>query len=165
VHNINTGPQRGRKQLLGIEEKGHRLERYRVEGLSDFIDKGRVVLPEAKWLIGKESISVRGDQRLTNFGGLMANMGRFCKAYPISRLRQYSEWTENLQNLRKETNQINGEDVVTTRELQKDDFFYLQENLVVTDGIFIDENIIFDSITPKWKEYCMRELNFEIPLI
>ena len=34
--------------------------------------------------------------------------------------------------------------VETRRALADDDHLYLQENFVVTDGIFIDENIIFD---------------------
>ena len=28
----------------------------------------------------------------------------------------------------------------------EDDFLYLQENFTLTDGIFIDENIVFDDI-------------------
>ncbi len=94
----------------------------------------------------------------------MANMGRYCKAYSIKRFRQFSDWSENLQNLRKETKQVNGEEIVTTREIQDDDFFYLQENLVVTDGIFLDENIIFSSTTSNWEEFCRNELKFEIPV-
>jgi hypothetical protein len=39
----------------------------------------------------------------------------------------------------------------------------LQENYVVTDGIFKDENIIFDDVTDEWKEFCTKELEFEIP--
>ncbi|NMG11729.1 hypothetical protein DP117_34725, partial [Brasilonema sp. UFV-L1] len=45
-----------------------------------------------------------------------------------------------------------------------DDFLYLQENYVVTDGIFKDENIIFDNVTPEWKEFCDKTLAFEIPV-
>jgi hypothetical protein len=90
----------------------------------------------------------------------MANMGRYCKAYPIKRFREFSRWSENLQNLRKETKHVDGKDVTGTRELREDDFFYLQENLVVTDGIFIDENVVFDNITPEWEEFCRHELNF-----
>lgn len=48
--------------------------------------------------------------------------------------------------------------------LTDDDFLYLQENYVVTDGIFKDENIIFDKITPQWKEFCQSNLAFEMPI-
>jgi hypothetical protein len=43
------------------------------------------------------------------------------------------------------------------------DFLYLQENYVVTDGIFKDENVIFDDVTPAWIAYCQDVLKFEIP--
>jgi len=48
--------------------------------------------------------------------------------------------------------------------LSNADFLYLQENYVVTDGIFKDENIIFDNITSEWKEFCHKTLAFEIPV-
>jgi len=32
----------------------------------------------------------------------------------------------------------------------------MQENYVVTDGIFKDENIIFDNVTPEWKDFCTK---------
>jgi hypothetical protein len=42
------------------------------------------------------------------------------------------------------------------------DFLYLQENYVVTDGIFKNENIIFDNITYEWKDFRTKVLKFEI---
>jgi hypothetical protein len=36
-----------------------------------------------------------------------------------------------------------------------------QENFVVTDGIFIDEHIIFDKVTDEWKEFCKGTLMFD----
>jgi hypothetical protein len=94
----------------------------------------------------------------------MAQKGRYCKAYPITRLREYSAWSENKQNVRKDKQQVDGTEVVTQRELTEADFLYLQENFVVTDDIFIDENIIFDQVTPEWIDFCKSTLNFEIPV-
>jgi hypothetical protein len=91
-------------------------------------------------------------------------MGRYCKAYPIQRFREFSGWTEKIENLRKETRQVEGKEIEVQRELAADDFFYLQENFVVTDGIFIEENIIFDEVTPEWKDFCKHTLGFEIPV-
>ena len=42
----------------------------------------------------------------------------------------------------------------TPRELTDVDYVYVQRNFTVTDGIFIDENIIFSDVTPEWIEYC-----------
>jgi hypothetical protein len=93
----------------------------------------------------------------------MAKMGSYCKAYPVEMFRAFSGWEENHQNLRKEKKEIDGKEVEERRELSENDHFYLQENLVVTDGIFMDENIIFDNITPEWEAYCKDDLKFQVP--
>lgn len=90
-------------------------------------------------------------------------MGKYCKAYPIQQLRRFNNWTENLENTRKEKQKIDGKEVEHNRVLTDDDFLYLQENYVVTDGIFKDENIIFNAVTPEWKDFCTNTLLFEIP--
>ena|SRR5262245_26600473 len=93
----------------------------------------------------------------------MAEMGTYCKAYTIDRFRQYANWKENLDQLRKEKQAINGKTEEIRRELGNEDHFYLQENYVVTDDIFIDENIIFDAVTPEWIDFCKYTLKFEVP--
>jgi hypothetical protein len=94
----------------------------------------------------------------------MAVMGRYCKAYPISRFREYKGWTEKAENARKETRIEDGREVEVERQLTDEDYLYLQENYVVTDGAFLDENIIFDDVTPEWKDFCARTLKFEVPV-
>jgi hypothetical protein len=91
----------------------------------------------------------------------MAKMGKYCKAYPISRLRAYPRWSENTTNSRVETQVIEGKESEVRRDLGDDDYLYLQENFVVTDGIFIDQNIIFDNVTDDWKEFCKSALAFD----
>jgi hypothetical protein len=93
----------------------------------------------------------------------MAKMGKYCKAYPIPRFREYSSWSENTANVRKEREQTDGKEVETQRTLTDNDHLYLQENYVVTDGIFIDENIIFEDVTPEWVDFCKNVLKFEVP--
>ena len=93
----------------------------------------------------------------------MPTMGRYCKAYHVERFRLYPGWTENLQNLRVDKQVVNGKEVETQRTITDSDHFYLQENYVVTDGIFNDTNIIFDNVTPEWIDFCRDSLNFEIP--
>ncbi|ACB52394.1 hypothetical protein cce_3046 [Crocosphaera subtropica ATCC 51142] len=94
----------------------------------------------------------------------MAVMGKYCKAYLLKDLRQFSQWTEQAENVREETQEVEGKQVQVKRKLRDDDFLYLQENYVVTDGIFKDENIIFDKVTDDWKDFCNNRLQFEIPL-
>ncbi len=95
----------------------------------------------------------------------MATMGKYCKAYSIKKLREFSGWTEKAENARKDKQKAaDGKEVEITRALTEGDYLYLQENYVVTDGIFKDENVIFDHVTPEWIEYCQQVLKFEIPV-
>ncbi|MGD2089944.1 MAG: hypothetical protein PVH61_27455 [Candidatus Aminicenantes bacterium] len=91
-------------------------------------------------------------------------MGRYCKAYPITRFREYPDWSEKVENVRKEKKIVDGEEIEVDRVLTEKDHLYLQENYTVTDGIYIDENIIFDGVTPEWKKFCKETLHFEIPV-
>ena len=94
----------------------------------------------------------------------MATMGKYCKAYSIKQLREFAGWAEQAGNARKEKQSgVNGKEVELPRALTDNDYLYLQENYVVTDGIFKDGNIIFDNVTPAWITYCQTTLKFEIP--
>lgn len=84
----------------------------------------------------------------------MSIIGKYCKAYKLSQLRQYPNWTEKAENARKIRKDVDGEFIEVTRELRDDDYVYLHENFTVTDGIFIDENIIFSDVTPEWITFC-----------
>jgi hypothetical protein len=92
----------------------------------------------------------------------MATMGRYCKAYPIDQLRKFAGWEEKVENLAPLENEEDGTQQPRT-SLADDDYLFLQENYVVTDGIFLDEHVIFDRVTPEWQEFCTKELAFEIP--
>jgi hypothetical protein len=91
-------------------------------------------------------------------------MGKYCKAYLAQRFREYPNWKENKENVRKDKKEVDGKEVEVERELNDDSILYLQENYVVTDGIFKDMNIIFDDVTDEWKEFCHSTLEFEIPV-
>ncbi len=60
--------------------------------------------------------------------------------------------------MRKEKKEVDGKEVEVDRTLDDDSILYLQENYVVTDGIFKDQNIIFDNVTDEWKEFCHETL-------
>jgi hypothetical protein len=90
-------------------------------------------------------------------------MGKYCKAYHLRSLRAFGGWSEKAENARWETETVDGKEVQVVRELTGDSIVYVQENYVVTDGIFKDENILFDDVTPEWVAYCQEELAFEIP--
>lgn len=93
----------------------------------------------------------------------MATMGKYCKAYLLKDFRAYDQWSENGQNTRKEEAHEAGHGEAARRELTDDSILYLQENYIVTDGVYKDENIIFEQVTPEWIAFCRHTLRFEIP--
>jgi len=94
----------------------------------------------------------------------MARMGRYCKAYPVARLREFSGWIENTENPRIEKKMVDGKEIETATELTGDSYLYLQENYTVTESVLLDENIIFDQVSPEWIAFCKETLKFEVPV-
>ena len=93
----------------------------------------------------------------------MPIVGSYSKACPVSKLRQFSGWQEKSENVRAGRKTVDGQAIEESRELSDNDYLYLQENFTVTDGIFMDQNIIFDEVTPEWKEFCETVLKFKAP--
>jgi hypothetical protein len=94
----------------------------------------------------------------------MSEMGNYCKAYHVSSFRKFGGWKENTDDLRGEKKYVEGKELIEPKSsLEDDDILYLQENYVVTHGIFKDEHIVYDEVTDEWKDYCHKELEFEIP--
>ena len=93
-------------------------------------------------------------------------MGKYCKAYLAKDLRAFPGWSEKAENVRKEKKEVGGKEVEVERVLDDDSILYIQENYIVTDGIFKDENIIFENVTDDWKSFVHDTLNppFEIPV-
>ena len=88
----------------------------------------------------------------------MKNMGKYCKAYEIEKLMAFPGWAENVKDVEAPASR-NGE---TVDEQAPATFYYLQENYTATDGIFLDENVVFDAVTPEWVEFCRDKLKFEV---
>jgi hypothetical protein len=88
----------------------------------------------------------------------MKKMGKYCKAYEVKRLMEFPGWAEKVKKIETKGNG-NGE---TATERAPSDFYYLQENFTVTDGIFLDEDVVFDAVTPEWIEFCRDTLKFEV---
>lgn len=93
----------------------------------------------------------------------MAKMGRYCKAYPMAQLRAYSGWKEDAANTRKVKQAIDGVEIEKPRPMEEVAFLYLQEDLTVTDGVYLGENVIFAGDGEGWAKYCREELQFTIP--
>ena len=88
----------------------------------------------------------------------------YCKAYLLQDLRKYPHWSEKSENARVDKQEVDGKEVEVRRELADDSIVYLHDNYVVTDGIFRDQNVLFDDVTDEWKEFCHSSLAFEVPV-
>jgi len=92
----------------------------------------------------------------------MAECGPYCKAYPAKRFREYPKWTERVNSPRKDSQ---GPDISTSESSAINDEtpLFLHETFVVTRGIYFDEEIIFNRVSPEWKQFCVLTLEFGSP--
>jgi hypothetical protein len=82
----------------------------------------------------------------------MPQIGRYCKAYARESLSRFPGWSE------EPVEQVQGQE--PTKE---PDYLFLQQDYTVTRGIYLDERVVFNRVTPEWIEFCKNELRFEIP--
>src|SRR5947199_9437394 len=80
-------------------------------------------------------------------GGKMIR--KYCKAYYLKDLRQFSDWTE-----KREENES---------ELTDEDVVYLWDDFVVVRSPVLPGGVLFDQVTPRWQESCQTTLGFESP--
>ena len=96
----------------------------------------------------------------------MSKMGRYCKAYPIERLQAFGDWEtkyEHKPEKTEETSESGNGASKDDAQSSENDYLFLQENFTVTKGIFLDEDVVFDNVTPQWIDFCRHTLDFEIP--
>lgn len=88
----------------------------------------------------------------------MTLIGKYCKPYPLSLLRQFPGWNEKAENARTIRQEVDGQMIEATRQLTDAVYVYVHSDFTVTDGIFIDENILFSDVTPEWIAFCRTVL-------
>src|SRR5215469_8459004 len=75
---------------------------------------------------------------------------KYCKAYYLRDLRQFSSWTEKRE--------------ADEPELTDEDVVYLWDDFtVVRSPVIPDKGLVFDTITPEWRDFCTTILQFAIP--
>jgi hypothetical protein len=83
-------------------------------------------------------------------------MGSYCKAYSVQKLREFEGWTDSAHVAEKRSETIDG--------IADGAYLYLHSNFIVTEGIFMDEGIVFSALTSDWIEFCKIKLAFEVPV-
>jgi len=76
-------------------------------------------------------------------------MRNYSKAYYLKDLRKFPAWKE-----------LDRED---SAELTDDSIVYVQDNFTVVKDCFEEEDYIYSDVTPEWKAFCEKELDFAIP--
>ena len=74
---------------------------------------------------------------------------KYCKAYYLKDLRQWSLWAEKREE--------------SESELTDEDVVYLWDDFVVVRSPVLPGGVIFDQVTKPWQEFCQTTLGFEIP--
>ncbi len=80
---------------------------------------------------------------------------KYCKAYYLRDLRRYSGWTES---------RINWKNAETTAEPFSDEkVVFIHQDTTVTESMWQNENVIFNSVDGSWEAFCSTSLNFRVP--
>jgi hypothetical protein len=83
----------------------------------------------------------------------MSELSNYCKAYSANDLRKYPQWRERISPalIRLEAGAENE---------KGSEYFFIHDDYVVRSGVYLEENVVFDDVTPSWKAFCETALNF-----
>lgn len=100
----------------------------------------------------------------------MATMSNYCKAYPVARFESFPGWQPRVPPLvasdSEPAEEAGPTDASQDREAvgaEPERYYYLHDNYTVTAGIFVDEHVAYDAVTPEWKAFCDQQLEFAVP--
>ncbi len=92
----------------------------------------------------------------------MPILGKYCKAYPLEKFRSFKGWKEKHElsaEISSEPGSIPGKE----QQAFFPRYLYIHEDLVVTESIWVNKDVVFDDITPEWAAFCADELQFAVP--
>lgn len=84
-------------------------------------------------------------------GNINRSNRTYTRAYSLGELCKFKGWKDCYPG-------TNGD-----RVLSNDDVVYLHEDLTVTQCIWHNEQVIFNRVTPEWKDFCTNVLEFSVP--
>jgi uncharacterized protein len=84
---------------------------------------------------------------------------KYCKAYHLKDLRQFSGWRENrIDGWKKDGNGGHAEET-----FPDDMIVFIHQDLMVTESMWHNENVIFNGGDSSWREFCADVLKFKTP--
>ncbi|MET0647793.1 MAG: ankyrin repeat domain-containing protein [Pyrinomonadaceae bacterium] len=77
-------------------------------------------------------------------GGRVRPGQEYCRAYTLGELRRFPGWPAGA-------------------EAPDEEVLYLHHDFTVTRSIWHGEDIVFDEVSPEWREFCSGSLEFKAP--
>ena len=84
----------------------------------------------------------------------------YCKAYRLEELRRFEHWSESRINWKTADETENH---ASDAEIPDDDVVFIHQDYMVTESIWPNENVIFENVTPQWRDFCNTVLGFKVP--
>ena len=88
---------------------------------------------------------------------------QYAKAYALRDLRAFDGWAEDKINWKENGHAGQNGDGGGGDGLADDDVVFLHQDFTVSRSIWRDENIIFNQVTPEWRNFCENVLQFKVP--
>jgi hypothetical protein len=104
---------------------------------------------------------LKGAEEKAGGGRAEESTRQHAKAYFLRDLRKFGGWHEERINWKEGVDaDPNGDG---GQGLSEDDVVFLHRDLTVSRSIWPDENIIFNQVTPEWRDFCENVLQFKVP--
>jgi ankyrin repeat protein len=87
---------------------------------------------------------------------------KYCKAYRLGELRKFPGWTE-LRIKGKESAPPDQGDSESNVPFTDDKIVFIHHDFSVTESMWHGENVISNSVSAAWKEFCAETLKFKEP--
>jgi len=84
---------------------------------------------------------------------------QYAKAYRLSELRQFPAWPEGQLRLKHDHKPAPADGYAVSN----DPVVFIHQDLTVTSSMWHDEEVVFDAVTPEWREFCQSVLRFKVP--
>ena len=89
---------------------------------------------------------------------------KYCKAYYLRDLRKYGAWSESRINWKEKKDRDKSEETADPNApFGEDKIVFIHQDFTVTESMWQGENVIFNAVTPEWKEFCAATLVFKVP--
>ena len=86
---------------------------------------------------------------------------KYTRAHHLGEIGNFNGWHEEKIDWQENGNADPAEN--GDRVPSDDDVVYLHEDLTVTQSMWHHEQVIFNRVTPEWKNFCTNVLEFRVP--